>query len=45
MASAFFSPDDEKIISTNPIAKSVDLPFHRDKLPKGSFDQDIDEGT
>jgi hypothetical protein len=43
MASALFTPDDERIISTNRIAEFVDL--HRYGVPKGSFDQDIDEGT
>jgi hypothetical protein len=45
MASAFFNPDNEEIISTTSIAEFVNLRFHNDNLPKGSFDQDIDEGT
>jgi len=45
MASALFTPHQEKIIRENPIAKFVDP--HRDGLPKDSFDQDkdIDEST
>ena len=45
MASDPFNLDDKDIISTNPIANFVDLGFHRNKLPKANFNQDIDEGT
>jgi hypothetical protein len=43
MASALFTPEQEEIIRGKPITKIVN--FHRDYLPKDSFDQDIDEGT